>query len=91
MNDRWKLRVGLEAYRQFVHRLLASQASNGPMDAPILPYEDVSREAMVERFLASHPDLKPFQRELIGEFSELSSFCVNSARWNEAVPVSQPS
>ncbi len=91
MNDRWKRLRGLEAYRQFVHKLLASQATNGLMDAPILPYEDVSREVMLERFLAGHPDLKPFHAELAGQFPELTRFCVNTARWNETATVSQPS
>jgi hypothetical protein len=36
----------------------------------------MTREAVVERFLALHPDLKTLHKELMGEFSELSRFWV---------------
>jgi hypothetical protein len=80
---------GSEAFRRFVFWLLASQARNGlpEPDGSIPPLQTVTRGALLDRFLALRPDLKPFRAELDGAFDKelVPEFCVNSIRWEQLV------
>ena len=87
-NEKWKLRLGREAFRQFILNLSASQARNaGPYDRdpPFLPFHRVTREGMLDQFLALHPDLDRFRDELARMDDILPEFFVNSIRWQQLV------
>jgi hypothetical protein len=92
MNNRWKAKFARQKLCQFIIRMLASQAHNGfdDGDQPCLPLQ-VTREAMLGRFLIKHPDLEPFRAELSAEiaqsFGGLPEFSVNRILWDELAPV----
>jgi hypothetical protein len=91
MNDRWKAKFARKKLYQFVIRMLASQAHNGldDGDQPCIPLQ-VTREAMLGRFLVEHPDLEPFRAELKAEiaqsFPSLREFSVNRILWEQLAP-----
>jgi len=88
MNERWQRRFGIRAFEEFIIRLLASQARNAhwsDRDLPVPLLHTVSREEMLERFLAGRPDLRPFRLELAEVYAVVSEFCVNKGLWDQLV------
>lgn len=74
-------------YRSFIVPLLHARSRNVSPGSPDLPpWEDVvvSRETMLNCFLAGNPKLEPFREQLAGVFPSLDVFPLDKERW-EAV------
>jgi hypothetical protein len=85
MTEEWKLAFGREAFSQFINGLNPFKAHNSQpydRDPECLPYYTVSREEMLNRFLAKRPHLEPFRAELADVCIELSEFSVETSGWD---------
>ncbi len=86
VNRKWKVRFGREAFKQFILSLLASQAYNtglAAQDRPIPPQRTVTREELLNRFLAVRPEFQPFRAELADVYAILPELSVNSVLWQK--------
>jgi hypothetical protein len=81
-----RLQRAQHAYSQFISGLSPSQAKNisiGEPDGPMDPGIEVSRQEMLDNFLAHNGQFEPF-REQLAEFRSdlMRSFRVKPALWN---------
>jgi hypothetical protein len=88
VNEKWKLRFGREAFRQFIVTLSAFQARNASpydRDPPFPPFHRVTREEMLDQFLALRPDLDRFRDEFARMDDIIPDCYVNSISWQQLV------
>ena len=88
MTEKWKLPMGREAFMQFINGLTASKLRKvrpGERDLPNPPSHQVSRREILDRFLATRPDLECFRAELLEVYSTQSEICVDTHKWNALV------
>lgn len=74
-------------YREFIDRVSPHQARAVPLSAPDLPTVptlQVSRQAMLDRFLTENAEYVPYRKELSGIHPELTEFPVAKGAWQEA-------
>jgi hypothetical protein len=89
MTDKWKLTLGRRAFTLFINGLNAFKARNvvlGERDMAIPPFHRVSRGDMLDRFLATRPDLEGYRAQFDDVYSTLSEFCVDTSKWNTLAP-----
>jgi hypothetical protein len=88
MDERWKLKFACENLHRFIIRLFPTNAHNGLEDVGPPSWSlQVTHEAMLDRFLLSHPHLKRFRAdlwaELVRSYGGFSEFWVNATQWHQ--------
>jgi hypothetical protein len=90
MTAKWKIAFGREAFKNFIKWLSPFKARNvwfGERDVAVPPFHRVSREDMLDQFVAGRLDLARFRQQFADVYSMLSGFYVDTSRWDSLAQV----